>query len=581
MSAFCLSHRPLALAATLMLSAAGAAQVTLDVPGTYATIGDAIKVASPGDTIQVQPGVYPEFNLNFLGKDLRLVSVLGADATIIDAQHLGRAFVFNSGETAAALVEGFTIQNGIAPDGAPSWWDLPGYPGEGGGGMLIDSSSPSIARCIFRWNAAGAGGLGGRGTQGPDGSFGHPDGATGLPGGAGGVGGSGGAIFVVAGSPTIDACRFLSNVAGEGGTGGQGGQGGDGGGSWPTYGDGGDGGPGGTAGRGGDGGAIATDSSTVLIRCSLFHDNHAGQAGSQGTGGPGGQGGPGSSNGNPGPIGSASTDGWGGSLGLFGFFDEVNGCTVLDSGASLGGGIYLSAGVLYNSILWGSSPSQLATAAGVRSCDIQGGYPGLGNINLDPAFVNPAAGDWHLSSSSPCINAGDSFLGTLATTDLDGLARVAGGQTDIGAFEYQVPYMGTLEDFVLQTVVGGVGDPGAWQKAATAGDQLTVGFDSPGLTFTWEKPLLAMQTYTTGSVLPPTPGLPSVWVNGSFPGLTLLDLGGGPLGAFLLPPGGVTLGLIVPPGLVGTTVRVQAFVISTWAANGIYAATDAHEIEIL
>ncbi|MCK4654592.1 MAG: hypothetical protein KAU01_09100, partial [Candidatus Cloacimonetes bacterium] len=39
--------------------------------------------------------------------------------------------------------------------------------------------------------------------------------------------------------------------------------------------------------------------------------------------------------------------------------------------------------------------------------DIEDGWTGTGNINSDPMFVNPGSGDYHLQSTSPCIDAGD------------------------------------------------------------------------------------------------------------------------------------------------------------------------------
>ncbi len=42
----------------------------------------------------------------------------------------------------------------------------------------------------------------------------------------------------------------------------------------------------------------------------------------------------------------------------------------------------------------------------VTFSDIQGGFPGAGNINADPLFADASAGDFHLKPSSPCLNTG-------------------------------------------------------------------------------------------------------------------------------------------------------------------------------
>jgi hypothetical protein len=57
------------------------------------------------------------------------------------------------------------------------------------------------------------------------------------------------------------------------------------------------------------------------------------------------------------------------------------------------------------------------------------------NIVADPQFVDQAARDYHLKSSSPAIDTGVPTTGLLSPVDFDGTARPQGTQTDIGAFE--------------------------------------------------------------------------------------------------------------------------------------------------
>jgi hypothetical protein len=53
-----------------------------------------------------------------------------------------------------------------------------------------------------------------------------------------------------------------------------------------------------------------------------------------------------------------------------------------------------------------------------------------GNISVDPQFVNPALGDYHLQPGSPAIDAGDNQSAALLTTDIDGNDRVLDGNRD-------------------------------------------------------------------------------------------------------------------------------------------------------
>jgi hypothetical protein len=67
---------------------------------------------------------------------------------------------------------------------------------------------------------------------------------------------------------------------------------------------------------------------------------------------------------------------------------------------------------------------------------VQGGWPGAGNIDKDPLFVDVSIDDYHLLSGSPCINAGDpAYVPAPDETDLDGQPRVIGGRIDMGVYE--------------------------------------------------------------------------------------------------------------------------------------------------
>ncbi len=57
------------------------------------------------------------------------------------------------------------------------------------------------------------------------------------------------------------------------------------------------------------------------------------------------------------------------------------------------------------------------------------------NINIDPVLVDPASEDFHLQTTSPCINAGTATAPSLPPTDCDGEQRNSGSAPDIGADE--------------------------------------------------------------------------------------------------------------------------------------------------
>lgn len=64
-------------------------------------------------------------------------------------------------------------------------------------------------------------------------------------------------------------------------------------------------------------------------------------------------------------------------------------------------------GTIINSILWNNGGTEsFPSNTSVSYSDIMGGWPGDGNIALDPLFVDAANGDYALQQDSPCIGAG-------------------------------------------------------------------------------------------------------------------------------------------------------------------------------
>lgn len=116
-----------------------------------------------------------------------------------------------------------------------------------------------------------------------------------------------------------------------------------------------------------------------------------------------------------------------------------------------GGGIYGIDGSLSfirNSIVWGNDESNIEGDVAVVNSIV--GHPG----DPDPLFVDPrlpihaptADGNYRLQENSPAINAGvnavyepgaEPDLSSIKT-DLDGHARILGGNVDLGAYEFQL-----------------------------------------------------------------------------------------------------------------------------------------------
>jgi len=117
--------------------------------------------------------------------------------------------------------------------------------------------------------------------------------------------------------------------------------------------------------------------------------------------------------------------------------------------------------IVTNSIIRDNNPDSASGQfvdldAAVSYCNIEGGYPGTGNIDEEPEFVAPGywvgrgtpeatwmRGNYHLLTDSPCIDAGDpAFVMDVTDTDIDGHGRILCGRTDIGCDEVpQIVYI--------------------------------------------------------------------------------------------------------------------------------------------
>jgi hypothetical protein len=257
--------------------------------------------------------------------------------------------------------------------------------------------------------------------------------------------GSGGAILNRQSATTIENCMFLDNNA--------------------------------TAfARGGGAIYIIGVDAPTIINCAFYENTAIGTVSSGGTHG----GAIVSSSSNPTITGCVFygniADGVGGALLINGNTPEVTNCTfngntALGSQPGGGGGaIYFSVteAIITNCIFWGNSAPQGAPELAhdgsskipsVTYCDIQGGYTGTGNINIDPQFWDAINGDLRILPASPCVDAGNnSAVPAGVDYDFEGDKRIVGSAVDIGADEYKAVWY-------VDASLGESGNGMSWDKA--------------------------------------------------------------------------------------------------------------------
>lgn len=153
----------LASAIVLMGTTVLAQAATRNVPSQYPHLAAAIDAAAPGDTIVVAAGrYYQDYTINWVGKNLTIKGA-GPGKSVLEGNASERLLNIQN-LTSASRIEGFTFSRG---------WQA------GGGGMLNENSSLTVANCEFTFNE----------------------------------GGFGAGMFNRGGSPTILNCTFRNNVA--------------------------------------------------------------------------------------------------------------------------------------------------------------------------------------------------------------------------------------------------------------------------------------------------------------------------------------------------------------------------------
>ena len=351
-----------------------------------------------------------------------------------------------SGITQTAVLDGFFITGGRANasgdplrDGGGLWldssnpslanlWFSGNQAGQYGGGLFAHLSSPAMSSITFSGNAAGADGGGMYAS-----SYTSPMSSITFTGNQATL--NGGGLFLEASSPTMSFMSFTGNTAG------------------------------------GQGGGLSSHASSPVLSYFTFSANQASTGGgfySYTSGSPSLTNG--LFNGNYALYGSAFANSQGST------FTMLN-LTIAGNAIGFGGGaIYTDSGspIIVNCILWGNAGEAFAIygpAPTVSYSTVQGGYPGTGNISVDPLFVAPvspnptltSAGNYRLRYASPAIDAGlDSAIAL--STDLDGSPRKI-RTVDQGAYENQIAGAGGI--IYVDKDATGLNNGASWTNAYT------------------------------------------------------------------------------------------------------------------
>ncbi len=389
------------------------AQSTIRVPADAPTIQAGIDGAENGDTVLVFPGVYNE-NIDFKGKAITVTSgaksFAEAATTIINVVGDGAGVTFDNGETAAATLNGFTVQNAHTDPANCSQ----------GEGVYINGASPTISNNAIVNNTIYGIYITGQSSpiiEGNDVKGTHYD-TTDVPSCHSLGNGGAGIILVNAASPEIIGNTIEDNICDTTGS---------------------------TLSQGA--GVVVASTQRLLLKSNIIRNNIA--------------------NGDGAIAGFTfnsftmvqnliygNSTNQGGGIFLSGTYQMPTRPTLTEINNTIYGiqeMIYsFDPSTIENNIFSGAGlecadPVSLASPFTIRNNDnftegTPSQYPcnlGSGNISVDPNLRDPANGDFHEHESSPTVAAGDLDAPDIPGSDLDNKARTVCNTIDMGAYEFR------------------------------------------------------------------------------------------------------------------------------------------------
>ncbi len=468
---------------------------TVRVPEQFKTIQMAIDEVVDGDTVLVADGTYANY-MDFRGKAITVKSENGPENCIIDCQGNLAGFYFHLGEGKNSVLDGLTVSNGsggiLCLNSSPTISNCVIKQNSGWGGIHCDQSSSTISNCIISGNSGTewrcAGGItctesspiitdciiAGNSTQDIGGGIACWDGGNPVITDCtiqGNYARRGGGIWYASDAPdsnsTITNCTIRGNTAES------------------------------------EGGGIACYGNLTFINCSISENSARLGGGIYCLFGE-----PKFSN----CVISANTArdrDWAGSGGGISCEQSslmltnciISGNTATNNGGAIHCEVYSVATVinctfagnwstdgrflacgpwehaypntveLHNCIIadggneiWSNDNSTIT----ISYSDVRGSWPGEGNIDDDPCWVDPGYrdvngvwvdGDYRLLPTSPCIDTGDpNYIPEPNETDLDGNPRLIDGDEDgtavidMGAYEFWPPVVEARMKLTPQTL---------------------------------------------------------------------------------------------------------------------------------